>query len=65
MTAYMQYVPPTLQPLRDGKVAETRKFDIHCAATAMATACERIVLGKISDMSTQQMGPHDIMNDAV
>ena len=31
----------------------------------MATACERIVLGKISDMSTQQMGPHDIMNDAV
>lgn len=56
---------PTLQPLSDGKVAETRKFETHCAATAMATACERIVLGKISEMSTQQMGPHDIMNEAV
>lgn len=56
---------PTLQPLSDGKVADTRKFETHCAATAMATACERIVLGKISEMSTQQMGPHDIMNEAV
>lgn len=56
---------PTLQPLSDGKVAVTRKFETHCAATAMATACERIVLGKISEMSTQQMGPHDIMNEAV
>lgn len=56
---------PTLQPLSDGKVAVTRKFETHCAATAMATACERIVLGKISEMSTQQMGSHDIMNEAV
>ena len=31
----------------------------------MATACDRMVLGKISEMSTQQMGPHDIMNEAV
>ena len=58
-------MPPTLQPLNEGKVAETRKFEIHCAATATATAPERIVLGKISEMSTQQIGPHDIMNDAV
>ena len=30
----------------------------------MATALPRMVLGKISDISTQQMGPHDIMKKA-
>ena len=45
-------MPPTLHALSDGKVAETRKFEIHCAATATATACERIVLGKISEDGT-------------
>ena len=31
----------------------------------MATAAPRIVLGNISDMSTQQMGPHENMNEAL
>ena len=30
----------------------------------MATALPRMVLGKISDISTQQIGPHDIMKKA-
>ena len=54
-----------LQTLNEGKVAEMRKFGGHCAATAAAMACERIVFGKISEMSTQQTGYHDIINDAV
>ena len=40
------------------------KLNIHWKATAMATAAERMVLGKISDISTQQIGPHENMNDA-
>ena len=31
----------------------------------MATALPRMVFGKISEMSTQQIGPHDIMNEAL
>lgn len=39
------------------KVDDTMKLNIHWKATAMATAAPRMVLGKISAMSTQQMGP--------
>ena len=31
----------------------------------MATAAPRMVLGNISAMSTQQMGPHENMNEAL
>ena len=65
MTAYMVYVPPTLHALREGNVEDTRKFATHCMATAIATACDLIVFGKISEISTQQIGPHDIMKEAV
>ena len=44
-------------------VKETMKLNIHWNATAMATADERIVLGKISDKSTQQIGPQENMNE--
>ena len=47
------------------KVELTIQLNIHWKATAMATAAPRMVFGKISDMSTQQIGPHDIMNDAL
>ncbi len=46
------------------KLDETMKLNIHWKATAMATAAERIVLGKISAMSTQHIGPHENMKDA-
>lgn len=45
--------------------ALTIQLKIHWKATAMATAAPRMVLGNISDMSTQHIGPHDIMNDAL
>ena len=48
-----------------GKVDETTKLAIHCAATAIATAFPRIVLGKISEINTQQIGHHDIIKAAV
>ena len=35
----------------------TAKFAIHWKATAMATAAPRMVFGKISEISTQHMGP--------
>ena len=41
------------------------KFEIHWKATAMATAAPRIVFGKISEMSTQQIGPQENMNEAL
>src|SRR5690625_7809731 len=31
----------------------------------MATACPRILFGNISDINTQQIGPHDIIKEAV
>ena len=43
---------------------ETMKLNIHWNATAIATAAPRMVLGKISEISTQQIGPHENMNDA-
>ena len=46
-------------------VEDTMKLKIHWKATAMATAAPRMVLGKISEMSTQQMGPHENMNEAL
>ena len=42
----------------------TMKFEIHWKATAIATAAPRMVLGNISAMSTQQIGPQENMNDA-
>ena len=53
-----------LNASNDGKVADTIKLEINCAATAMAMAFPRMVLGKISEMSTQQIGPQDIIKDA-
>ena len=47
-----------------GKLEDTIKFEIHCAATAIAIAFPRMVFGKISEISTQQIGPHDIINEA-
>ena len=43
----------------------TMKFEIHWKATAMATAAPRMVLGNTSAMSTQVMGPHENMNEAL
>ena len=43
----------------------TIQLKIHWNATATATAAPRMVFGKISAMSTQQIGPHDIMNEAL
>lgn len=54
-----------LNASNDGKVDDTAKFAIHCAATAIATALPRMVLGKISDINTQQIESHDIINEAV
>lgn len=45
-------------------VDETMKLKIHWKATAMATAAPRMVLGNISAINTQQMGPHENMNEA-
>ena len=39
------------------KVEDTMKLNIHWKATAMATAAPRMVFGKISAISTQQMAP--------
>jgi len=47
-----------------GKLEETIKLEIHCAATAMAIAFPRMVFGKISEIRTQQIGPQDIINEA-
>ena len=47
------------------KVDETMKLKIHWKATATATAAPRIVLGKISAISTQQIGPQLNMNEAL
>ena len=52
------------QLYRGTKVELTIKLDIHWKATAMATAAPRIVLGNISDISTQQIGPQLNMNEA-
>ena len=41
------------------------KLNIHWKATAMATAAPRMVFGKISAISTQQMGPQLNMNEAL
>ena len=41
------------------------KLNIHWNATATATAAPLIVLGNISDIRTQQIGPHDHINDAL
>ena len=65
ITPYKLYVKVIFNANRLGNVAETMKFEIHCAATAIATAFPRIVFGKISEIITQQIGPHDIINDAV
>ena len=46
------------------KVDDTIKLKIHWKATAIATAAPRMVFGKISEISTQQIGPHENMNDA-
>ena len=46
-------------------VDETMKLKIHWNATAIATAAPRMMLGKISEMSTQQIGPQLNMNDAL
>ncbi len=40
------------------------KLNIHWKATAIATAAPRIVLGKISEINTQQIGPHENMKQA-
>ena len=42
----------------------TVKLKIHWNATAIATAAPRIVLGNISEIRTQQIGPHENINDA-
>ncbi len=47
------------------KVEDTMKLNIHWKATAMATAAPRMVFGKISAISTQQMGPQLNMNEAL
>ena len=47
------------------KVDDTMKLNIHWKATARATAAPRMVLGNISDISTQQMGPQLNMNEAL
>ena len=65
ITPYSTYVNVILKASSIGKVDETTKFAIHCAATAIATAFPRMVFGKISEISTQQIGPHDIINAAV
>ena len=44
--------------------AEAEKLKIHWKATAIATAAPRMVFGKISEISTQQIGPQENMNDA-
>ena len=46
-------------------VDETMKLKIHWNATAIATAAPRMVLGNISEISTQQIGPQLNMNDAL
>ena len=46
-------------------VDETMKLKIHWNATAMAIAVPLMVFGKISAMSTQQIGPQLIMNAAL
>ena len=46
------------------KVDDTMKLNIHWNATAMATAAPRMVLGKISAISTQHIGPQENINDA-
>ena len=47
------------------KVDDTMKLKIHWNATAMAVAWLRIVLGKIYEIRTQQMGPQLNMNEAL
>ena len=47
------------------KVEDTMKLNSHWKATAMATAAPRMVFGKISAISTQQMGPQLNMNEAL
>ena len=56
---------PTLILYIGTKVDETAKLNIHWNATAMAVAAPRMVFGKISEMSTQQIGPQLNMNDAL
>ena len=40
------------------------EVEYHWKATAMAIAALRMVLGKISEMSTQHIGPHENMKHA-
>lgn len=58
-------ISPALMLYMGRKVDETMKLNIHWKATAMATAAPRMVLGNISAMSTQQIGPQLNMNDAL
>ncbi len=44
------------------KVDDTIKLKTHWNATATATAAPRMVLGKISAIITQQIGPHENIN---
>lgn len=57
-------IDPKLMLYMGTKVLDTMKLNIHWNATAIATAPDLIVLGKISAMSTQHIGPHENMNEA-
>ena len=57
-------ISPTLMLYMGTKVDDTMKLNIHWNATAMATAAPRMVLGKISAISTQHIGPQENINDA-
>ena len=58
-------IDPRLMLYIGRKVDDTMKLKIHWNATAIATAAPRIVFGKISEMSTQQIGPQLNMKDAL
>jgi len=64
ITPYKQYVKEILNASNEGNVADTIKLEIHCAATAIAIALLRMVFGNISEINTQQIGPHDIIKEA-
>ncbi len=61
---YKKYVNGMLNAAKAGKEDDTIKFITHCAPTAMATALPLMVFGNISEINTQQIGPHDIINAA-
>ena len=58
-------VPPPNRFSITGKVKETRKHEIHKATMARDMALLLNLFGKISEMTTHDIGPIEAANEAI